>query len=190
MRTQAILGLKESLALFNSLPHEQQVEIMSRRGKIAYMHACPTHWPLAHKIGVAHICMGIVESETECETRTGRMTDEEKQEYRLDQQDEVEADVCIAGAPAVASKCGDPECVCEPSAGIALPETIDQRTFALAVAAPELLKAVKLALGNAETSLYLLPASDDYDVSCQKDILSTQIGIYRAAIRKAESVKS
>jgi hypothetical protein len=56
----------------------------------------------------------------------------------------------------------------------------------LIAAAPDLYAAVKLALRNEEARLYMLPASDDYEVSAQKDILSAAIGHYRAALRKAD----
>lgn len=56
----------------------------------------------------------------------------------------------------------------------------------LIAAAPDLLELVKLALRNEESRLYMLPASDDEEVSAQKDILSAAIGRYRAAIAKAE----
>lgn len=46
----------------------------------------------------------------------------------------------------------------------------------------DLRQCVEMALGDAQTSLYLLPASDSYDVSAKKDILSAQIGRYRAAL--------
>src|ERR1017187_11013472 len=57
-------------------------------------------------------------------------------------------------------------------------------------AAPEMYEAVTLALRNAESALYMLPASDNYKVSAQKDILSSQIGTYRAALAKADGKPS
>lgn len=50
----------------------------------------------------------------------------------------------------------------------------------------DLLECVKHALVDAQTRLYLLPASDDYATSSQREILGTQIGKYSDAIARAE----
>lgn len=52
------------------------------------------------------------------------------------------------------------------------------------MAAPELAVELQHALRDTEVRLYMLPI-DGKGVSEQKDILSAQIGRYRAALKKA-----
>lgn len=52
------LGPKESLALFNTLSHEQQLAVMMARTRLNKIRACPQKWSLAAKSGVAAITLG------------------------------------------------------------------------------------------------------------------------------------
>ena len=61
MEPEKALGAKESLALFNTLSHEQQLTIMMAHTRVGRCQACPQEWPLAHKVGVADICSGALE---------------------------------------------------------------------------------------------------------------------------------
>src|ERR1700677_1473372 len=116
------LGPKESLALFNTLSHEQQLKIMVCITRPQRVLACPRHWPLAHKVGVADICAGKnPNAQADERTRIGnyptcdecgeqhsqdvacedvterRMRKEQKQESRLDQQDVAERECAKCG---------------------------------------------------------------------------------------------
>ena len=61
METPKSLGPDESLKLFNSLSHAQQLSVMMARTRLARCQACPQEWPLAHKVGVADLCNGGIQ---------------------------------------------------------------------------------------------------------------------------------
>lgn len=72
METLKVLGLDESLKLFNTLSHAHQLAVMMARTRLARCQACPQEWPLAHKVGVADLCNGGIQEPTASDLGTAR----------------------------------------------------------------------------------------------------------------------
>lgn len=86
METPKVLGPDESLRLFNTMSHEQQLAVMMARTRLARCISCPREWPLAHKLGVADLCSGGIDQPTASDYGTARalIAEMEQPASRLD----------------------------------------------------------------------------------------------------------